>query len=277
MSDIDYAKIVKDAIDDNIYNSQEEEPREHLGASMIGRPCEREIWYGWRWAKFPKHSPRMVRLFNRGHLEELRFEKWVAKIADKFFPLDPRTGKQIRISSFDGHFGGSADGVVVDPAGIKGTFLTEFKTHNLKSFEKLILNGVKKAKPEHYTQMQIYLFFKPKLNGAFYFAINKNDDSLHVEYVERAESWALMNLDKAKRILSAENAPPRHNKASKWDFTCKFCDFFDICHEDAKPRKSCRTCAFAEPNERGWVCTKTDAVLDKKDQMAGCKDYERLF
>ncbi|HEX8349957.1 MAG TPA: hypothetical protein VF598_08335, partial [Hymenobacter sp.] len=47
--------------------------RSHLGASVIGRECGRQIWYGWRWARKPKFQARMLRLFNRGHLEEARF------------------------------------------------------------------------------------------------------------------------------------------------------------------------------------------------------------
>jgi hypothetical protein len=42
---------------------------------MIGRACDREIWYGFRWAKAPKFEARMHRLFQRGHKEEFVFVK----------------------------------------------------------------------------------------------------------------------------------------------------------------------------------------------------------
>lgn len=47
--------------------------RSHLGGSMIGRSCDREIWYGFRWAKRGNHDGRILRLFGRGHKEEFIF------------------------------------------------------------------------------------------------------------------------------------------------------------------------------------------------------------
>jgi hypothetical protein len=44
--------------------------REHLGASVIGRECDREIWYGFRWFKDNLFDGRMLRLFDRGRREE---------------------------------------------------------------------------------------------------------------------------------------------------------------------------------------------------------------
>lgn len=54
--------------------------RAHLGGSMIGKPCDREIWYGFRHAKAPQFKGRMYRLFNRGHLEESRFTGYLRSI-----------------------------------------------------------------------------------------------------------------------------------------------------------------------------------------------------
>lgn len=52
----------------------EEDPfRAHLGGSMIGNPCERALYYNFRWAVRPKFDARMLRLFDRGHKEEFRF------------------------------------------------------------------------------------------------------------------------------------------------------------------------------------------------------------
>src|SRR5208283_4628088 len=54
--------------------------RKHLGASDIGHQCERYLWYKFRWMCEPKFSGRMLRLFNRGHLEEARFIEWLEGI-----------------------------------------------------------------------------------------------------------------------------------------------------------------------------------------------------
>lgn len=50
-----------------------EPPRTHLGASGIGNRCPRQTWYGFRWAYMKNHTGRLLRLFDRGHLEEERF------------------------------------------------------------------------------------------------------------------------------------------------------------------------------------------------------------
>lgn len=47
--------------------------RGHMGASLIGKECARSIWYDFFWATKSAFGGRMVRLFNRGHLEEGRF------------------------------------------------------------------------------------------------------------------------------------------------------------------------------------------------------------
>lgn len=47
--------------------------RKHLGFSQIGDECRRKLWYAFRWCVLPKHSPRLKRLFDRGHKEEDRF------------------------------------------------------------------------------------------------------------------------------------------------------------------------------------------------------------
>jgi CRISPR/Cas system-associated exonuclease Cas4 (RecB family) len=174
--------------------------------------------------------------------------------------------------------GGSLDGVVTNPAGIEGHFLTEFKTHSKKSFDKLVINGVKVAKPEHYTQMQTYLYYKPKLKGAFYFAICKNDDELHVEYVERDTKHAEEKLQNAANIILATEPPAPHDTASTWDFTCRYCDFFDICHKNAEPEPSCRSCSNVEMTKEGWKCTVYDKLLTTKEQtVSDCSKYTRLF
>lgn len=59
-----------------------------IGLSSIGDDCQRKIWYGFRRCKMPKHSPRIKRLFSRGHLEEPRFIDYLQGIGCKIYPFD---------------------------------------------------------------------------------------------------------------------------------------------------------------------------------------------
>ena len=46
--------------------------REHLGASLIGKPCGRALWFDFRWVTPSRFSGRMLRLFETGQREEDR-------------------------------------------------------------------------------------------------------------------------------------------------------------------------------------------------------------
>lgn len=272
---------------EDAYRDAEDSFRTHLGASLIGRECAREIWYGWHWVTKPKFEGRILRLFNRGHLEEPRFVALLQMIGCQVWQYD-ENGKQFRISDHRGHYGGSLDGVVrglpdLDP---DTPALTEFKTHNDKSFAKLVAEGVQSAKLEHYVQMQQYMG-KYGLRWALYLAVNKNDDTIHGELVEFNSATYTRFLDRAGMIINQQEPPPRINNSPGW-FKCKFCDHSPVCHGPTLPERNCRTCAHSAPGEDGqWVCRspaqigKAEAqcwedpiVIGKESQLLGCEDYE---
>lgn len=65
-----------------------------LGASQIGRECERQLWYGFRWATMGEaFDGRMLRLFNRGHREEAVFVEELRGIGCDVRDVDPSTGE----------------------------------------------------------------------------------------------------------------------------------------------------------------------------------------
>lgn len=68
-----------DKIDQATASEAESGFRSHLGGSLIGRACEREIWYGFRWTTKVVHQPRMLRLFARGQREEAQFVSMLRK------------------------------------------------------------------------------------------------------------------------------------------------------------------------------------------------------
>ena len=65
-------------IDKAVQERKQAQPsRKYLGASQIGTACKRKAWYAFRWAYRVKHTGRMLRLFQRGHLEEFRFTEYL--------------------------------------------------------------------------------------------------------------------------------------------------------------------------------------------------------
>jgi len=255
------------------YRGADEGFRSHLGASLIGKECARQIWYGWRWARKSKFSGRMLRLFNRGHLEEARFIAMLLSIGCQVYQQDAN-GNQYRISDLGGHLGGSGDGVVIGvpdiPAG--QPCLAEFKTHGEKSFVKLQKDGVRLAKPEHYVQMQLYMR-KMGLMYALYGAVNKNTDEIHMEIILLDAHTADQFLDRGRQIVMMQVAPAKLNNASPGLFACRFCDEKDICHMNAPMERNCRTCFFGKPREDGtWWCESKDRQVALLFQKPGALD-----
>lgn len=264
------------------YDTKNEEFRTHLGASLIGRECSRELWYSFRWATSKKFDGRILRLFNRGHLEEPRMVAMLKMIGCKVWQHTTE-GKQFRITGHRGHFGGSLDAVVLGipdlPEGI--ACLAEFKTHNDKSFSKLTAEGVVKTKWEHFIQQQIYMG-KNSLNWSLYLAVNKNNDTLHGELVQFDPIIYDKYLVRSEWIIDATMIPRRINESSSW-YKCKFCDHKDVCHDEkVLPARNCRTCLHSRIGDSGeWFCTEPTAdaafgqnvPLTADDQRRGCSDY----
>jgi len=249
-----------------------EEPRHHLGASEIGRKCDRRIVYGFRWMYREKFIGRMLRLFNRGHKEESRFADWLALIGAAVSLTTP-DGVQHRIAG-SGHWGGSLDGITLLPEryNLPSHMLTEFKTHNANSFAKLEKYGVQQSKPEHYVQMCVYGADK-KLQYGIYMAVNKNDDDLYVEIVELDWQLGEKFAQRAQRLIYAKTLPNRIAATAAYS-ECKFCPMAGICHHDAAPDVNCRSCCNAEPKPDGtWFCDRWQQVIPKQAIKFACGEW----
>lgn len=253
------------------FSGKTESFRTHLGASVIGRSCARDIWYSWHWVKKPMHSARLLRLFNRGHLEEARFLALLRMIGCNVWSLDEH-GNQIRITGCGGHFGGSLDGVVAGIPDMPETpMLAEFKTHGTKSFASLKAEGVKKAKWEHYVQMCIYMHAQG-LPAALYLAVSKDTDELHGEIVLADQTTAERYLQRAQDVINSPEPPVRINNNPSW-YECKFCSHSKMCHQFEEPERNCRTCAHSTAlAENGfWYCERKDFHIAKDCQA--CNKY----
>ena len=246
------------------YRGEEDGFRSHLGASVIGKSCGRAIWYGFRWAHKPRFHGRLLRLFNRGHLEEARLIAALLIAGCQVYQQDA-DGNQFRISDHGGHFGGSGDGVVMGLPDLPPDTpaVTEWKTHNDKSFKAVTANGVREAKFEHFVQMQIYMR-KMGIMFALYGAVNKNDDHIHLEIVQLDPTFADQFVDRGRTLIMMRNAPEKIPNASASWYECKWCDHRPVCHLNEPPEYNCRTCAYSEANveKGGWWCTNEKRHMD---------------
>ncbi len=279
---------------EDAYRADDSPFRSHLGASVIGDDCARKLWYGFHWTTPDKHSDRLLRLFNRGHLEEPRFVAMLAAAGIKVYQYKA-PGEQFRIALHGGHFGGSLDGVAEAIPDIDGPVLLEFKTHGLKSFNKLAGQnwldyardpdsnawqgeGVRLSKFQHYAQIQMYMAAY-QLQHGLYLAVCKDDDSLYGEVIAADAAIGGAFANRAREIIFATEPPARIKNDPSW-WQCKFCDKAPVCYGKAAPARNCRTCASSLACTNGdWHCNNLKApvttdALDKATQLAGCPQYE---
>ena len=239
-------------------NSKKE--RNHLGMSQIGDECGRKSWYSFRKMKEPTFPGRVKRLFQRGHREEFFMVHMLTRVGLTVKDIDPKTGKQFKVSDFEGHLSGSMDGLAKDLSHIytntNQAFLLEFKTYNDKRFTALLKDGVAVSDPKYYVQIQGYLGYRPSLGGCLFIAINKNDDNVYFEWVDFDEKMFRRIKSKAEMIINATE-PPKRIAEKRGFFKCRFCDYEAMCFRKEEPLKTCKTCKFGEPGTNStWECVR---------------------
>lgn len=232
--------------------------RPHLGASLIGHPCERYLWLTFRWAGAKKFPGRMLRLFETGQLEEQRMAKNLKRIGVELHTETP-DGKQWRISDFGGHFAGSMDGAGKGfPEAPKTWAVWECKTSNTKGFKELQAKGLQAAKPQHYAQVTIYCGYTG-MERAMYICVCKETDEIYAEWVHFDPVEFAKLKARAERVISADEPPLRISNDASW-YECKMCDFHSLCHGEDAPDVNCRTCAHSTPEIDGedgkWNCNQ---------------------
>jgi CRISPR/Cas system-associated exonuclease Cas4 (RecB family) len=244
--------------------------RHHMGASVIGDECHRRVWYSFRWVRRHPYSGRMLRLFQRGHEEEVRFVDFLRRAGWKVTEVDPATGEQFRFTAIEGHFGGSMDGIGTPPAGKLysdlGPLVLEFKTAAKKPWTRVANDGVAKAQPKHYAQMQLYMRAR-ELDNALYLSVCKDNDELYAEIVPYRPDVAAGYLAQAQLLISSQDAPPGISSDPTF-WKCKFCDYHAVCHGDEAPAQNCRSCKHAVPAEGSvWHCERHDVEIPR-DRLA---------
>lgn len=257
--------------------------RWHLGASKIGEECKRALWYSYRWVGGEKPDGRMQRLFNRGHLEEIRHREWLKAIGFNVWHEDTSQTKpdgsypQYRIrNKCKGHLGGSLDGIVEFPARYKidGYAILESKTSGTGAkFNELSKKPLSLVKPAHYIQNSIY-GADYGIEHVLYICANKNDDSLHIDVVKLDFKLAQDMEAKAESIIFSQTPPQRISNNPTF-FTCKsMCDYKDVCHFQKPALVNCRSCVKCSAVDAGeFFCSVYEAVIPRDVVAKGCPSW----
>lgn len=265
-----------DAIDAAVVADEARSQDLVVRGSSIGHPCERHLWYRFRWAHEPEHfDGRKLRLFHTGHAEEARMVVWLRMAGIVVWDRDPSSGEQFEVVDLDGHFKGHLDGIVEGVLEAPMTpHLLECKTHNAKSFAQLKQAGVAVSHPSHLAQMQVYMHLKG-LTRAFYLAKHKDSDELWSERVEYDPTHAMALMAKAGRVREAHEPPARISDDPDYYLCRAFnCPSHGQCHGGEFAVRNCRTCIWSTPVSGGrWHCERHDRDLSILDQRSGCPNH----
>lgn len=250
---------------------------QRIRAGAIGMPCKRALLYDFLWAAPPEVAGgKLMRIFETGNIEEerliadLKRAGW--EIMDRD-PVDPK--KQISVSFLDGHGFGYVDGQGRDRKVSSPWLIIECKSHNEKSFKKLIKEGVAASKPEHHGQIQTYMRERDIPLG-LYIAKNKNTDEIHIEYVRHDEVYTSRLLESAGMIVSKSVMPPKIGRKPDHP-NCMFCRKKEVCHNGVVPLRNCRTCEHSRALPGGiWGCQLHKCLLTKELAPHGCADGYQL-
>lgn len=244
-----------------------------FSASDLGSECNRYLWYALRWA-FPKEKigGRSLRLMETGAREEDRVVANLRRIGMEVDEVDPANGRQFTARTLAGFVRGKLDGIIRSgvPESPAKPHVLEIKTHG-KSFGKLKVDGVQKAKPDHYAQMLVYMGVTG-IDRAIYFAVSKIDDDIHVERIKFDHAAYTRLMARLQRIAESPRMPPPiSEKRNAPD--CRFCKAKAVCLAESFARVNCRTCVHSTPLMHGdaaWDCARHVKPLSADEQRAAC-------
>lgn len=259
---------ILERIDDATLARADSGYRKHLGASEIGEPCVRKLWLSFRWCGTEKFPPRMLRLFERGHREEKIIHQRLREAGFVVHFPDEGNVSDFRFSDYEGHYGGTSDGVVEVEVDGEVIFAgLECKTATLEKFKQLKMRAVKDTYPKHYAQTQSYMGYL-QLPVTLYVVECKDNDELYFEWVRFVEREFDKLSEKAGQVVTSEEPPPGVSNNPE-SYACKYCHFNQICYREKDPEAHCRNCYYGTPTQNGaWMC--------EKGKVFGrlCKDYQ---
>ena len=254
---------------DHAHENLPEKKREHLGASLLGHPCDRYLWLSFRWAIASDFPGRILRLFRRGQLEEETVIKDLKLIGCKI------NERQTSIN-FGSFISGSCDGII--DAGFPGyedkRFVLEIKTHSKKSFDDLLKKGLYNAKEQHFIQMQVYMLGL-QINRGLYYAVCKDDDRIYTEIIQIDQPLAEKYVNRGKKISTSDYMPEPLSADPSW-YQCKMCSFHEFCHETKLTKEvNCRTCALSTATTNSvFTCARhEDAQIPGEFQLTACDGH----
>lgn len=212
------------------------ERRGYLGASSIGAPCERQVWYQYNGYPAEPMKFKGICATQDGHLTEELIASRLRLVPGIQLETVDANGNQFGFSRFDGKFKGHIDGLIFGLLQApKTAHIWENKSVNEKKFgelQKLIdkfgeKNALKEWDYTFYIQAQIYMG-EFDLDRHYLTACTPGGRAILSVRTEFSRDVYNATLAKAERIINAKTAPERAFHSKVWK-DCKWCKFAEEC------------------------------------------------
>jgi CRISPR/Cas system-associated exonuclease Cas4 (RecB family) len=264
--------------------TRDEDVGGNIGAGMLGGPCDRLIWYKFRWAvprlapPTPKGARRMLTglAYEARVIEDLRTAGY--EVHDENPKSTSKRIKQWRVEALGGSVVGYVDGLI----NLEGEWATlEVKATQQRYANRIIKYGVG-DQPKWYAQVQLGLGLIGQHAGKAHFpagrdpirrcaliVVNTNTDEWEVHEVPFYQPHFERAVQRARTIIKAPTPPPRASQSPS-KHPCMFCDYVEVCHGGVAKSINCRTCAHADvvlPEESfhartTWHCTRHGRITE---------------
>ncbi|GAA4827293.1 hypothetical protein GCM10023232_26940 [Sphingosinicella ginsenosidimutans] len=253
--------------------------RPYLGMSAIGGPCDRALWYGFRWASPKRFDAATLKRFADGHqTEAVAIARLKACDQLEVYDLSPDTGRQFGFEDHHGHFRGHMDGVILGLLQAPKTWhvleikaVSDAKFRELeKAVEKV---GEKLALREwsetYYAQAVLYMDYAD-LDRHYCVVCTPGCRRWMAVRTERDKPEAGRLRGRAQTIIASDSPPPRISEAPDY-YQCRWCDHAPVCHQGEQALSHCRTCLHSTPVEGGeWHCARWARKISVEEQREGC-------
>ncbi len=212
-------------INNAIKHQQKDEPRDYIGASSIGHPCLRSIWYGYHGTEY-QATERLNTTFEIGKRLETMLLDY----------LDMTSIKVVR-PTIENHwlrcyckelprFAGHMDAMLILPGG--EIVVIDIKSAKNSEFQKFKKHGLQRWHDSYYAQLQAYMGMTGH-KRAVLLVINKDTSELHEEWVDYDEIYYMSLVEKARTVAGSLEIPDRVNRnATFW--LCQMCGYKGVCH-----------------------------------------------
>ena len=257
-------------------------PRSYLGASAIGTPCSRALWYGFRHATTRSIPASGYRAIQDGHRGEAVMIAWLRSIPGiQLWTEDPdRPKQQIGFIALNGHFRGNLDGIIQGLYQAPQTpHVWEHKCVNETKYNKLVRliqqlgekNALKEWDEVYFAQSQTYMD-QMELTRHYLTVTTPGNRAITSCRTAYQPKIAKAILKKAQDIIASDR-PPLKLRDDPSFYLCKFCDHQDLCHGAAMPNVNCRTCAHSTARLDGppWTCELNQPEI--LGNQAGCDHH----